>query len=185
MKRASIFVVSLWIFAVNANAQKMLSGKVIYRVNRDAVVQIYAGNEFGNGFIVSSNGIIVTANHVVTTRESHFRQYVSDIKVVVFRDGTATAYPAIPVETQISDDQINFDFARLKITASDLPHVALGSSKEIDIGGQVTIIPSFPGPGDPYVARHCVEQGRIQERPWTKACRYNPFSVPDSQWILR
>ena len=146
MRTLSIIIAILG-FTVSTNAQNMLSGKEIYRINRDCIAQISAGNEFGNGFVTSADGIIVTANHVVATRDSHFKQYASNIKVAIFHNGLPTFNLATPVAPQISDDQVNFDYAKLKINASNLPHVVLGSSKEINIGDQITIIPSFPGIG--------------------------------------
>jgi S1-C subfamily serine protease len=125
----------------------MLTGKEIYGINREAVVQIGIGNQFsGDGFLVPDDGIVVTANHVVTTRESGFRQCADDIKVRVVRAGVVTIYSATPIEPQVSDDQVNFDSAGRKIASAGLPHVTLGSWDEVDVGSQVTIIPSFPGP---------------------------------------
>ena len=147
MKRALIFV-SVCVLIVSANAQKVLSGKEIYRINCETVVQIYVNNIFsGTGFIASANGFVMTANHVITTKESRFRQYATDIKVLVFRNGKATPYPATPVSAQVSDDQANYDSAVLKITASALPYATLGGWDEIDISDPLIIIPSFPNIG--------------------------------------
>ena len=125
----------------------MLTSREIYRVNRDAVVQIEAGDEFGNGFLVSGDGIIFTANHVVATRESKYSQYATAIKVYVFSNGSVKEYDATPIEAKISLDQTNFDYARLKIAISNATHVTLGSWNETDVGDPITIIPSFPNTG--------------------------------------
>jgi len=147
MNRAlSLFGVLLIVGGIT-NSHKMLTGKEIYGANRDAVVEIGIGNNFvGDGFIVSADGLIVTANHVVTTRESRFREYASNLLVRIVRNGEAKIYPASPIEPQVSDAQVNFDSARLKIEATGLPHVSLGNWNEIEIGSQVTLIAAFPGP---------------------------------------
>jgi Trypsin-like peptidase domain len=147
MKRTFVLISSLCIFTVRACGQDSLTGREIYRANKDAIVQIGIGKAFsGDGFIISADGIIVTANHVVATRESKFREYAKNIVVRIVRKNVAAIYPATPIEPQISDDQVNFDTARLKVDVSDLPHVTLGSSDEVEIGTQITIIPSVPGP---------------------------------------
>jgi S1-C subfamily serine protease len=147
MKRALILV-TVWVLVISANAQKVLTRKEIYRINCEAVVQIYVNDIFsGTGFIASADGVVMTANHVVTKRDSGFRQYATDIKVLVFRNGKAAPYPATPVSAQVSDDQTNYDSAVLKIAASGLPHVILGNWDEIDIADPLLIIPSFPGIG--------------------------------------
>jgi S1-C subfamily serine protease len=130
-----------------AHSQNVVTGKEIYRINRDAIVQILAGDEFGNGFVVSEDGVIFTANHVVTTRDSHYTQYAKSIKAIVFRNGRFTPFDATPIDVTVSADQVNFDYARLKIDSSHMPHVTLGDAHPIEIGDPVTIIPSFPNTG--------------------------------------
>jgi S1-C subfamily serine protease len=148
MKIALVLVASFLILAVSTNAQNVLTRKEIYNTNRDAVVQIYVGDNFsGTGFIVSADGTIVTANHVVATRDSHYREYAGQIMVLVFRKGIATPYPATPIAAQISADQVNYDFVKLKIEATALPFVKMGDWDEVDIDSEITVIPSFPGPG--------------------------------------
>jgi S1-C subfamily serine protease len=146
MKIALILVASFWIFAVSANAQNVLTRKEIYRANCKAIVQVYVNGKFsGVGFIASNDGAVITANHVVATRESNFRQYAGGITVLV--DGNPTPYPATPLSAQVSDDQVSSDSAILKIDASKLPHVTLGTLDDIDVSDTVTIIPSWPGIG--------------------------------------
>src|ERR1700693_5466475 len=147
MKIALLLLFGLLIFAGAANAQKLLTGKEIYGANCKAVVEIGVnGNFSGAGFIVSADGIIMTANHVVTTRESNYRQYANHIQVLI--DGNAAPFDATPLIGQISDDQVNYNSALIKIkTPSALPHVTLGTWKEADISDRLTILPSWPGIG--------------------------------------
>jgi S1-C subfamily serine protease len=146
MKRALVLVVAASFLSLPANAQNVLTRKEIYRVNCDAVVQIYVNDHFsGTGFIASADGVIMTANHVVATRESRLRQYVGGtIKVLVTRNGQATAYTATPLNAEVSEDQANYDSAVLKINASNLPHVTLGEWSEIGVGDSLIVISSFP-----------------------------------------
>jgi hypothetical protein len=55
----------------------------------------------------------MTANHVVTTKESKFRQYADHLQVVV--EGHAAVLDAAPLIAQISNDQVNYDSALIKI----------------------------------------------------------------------
>jgi S1-C subfamily serine protease len=148
MKRTLVPVVAACL-SLGAYAQNVLTGKEIYRINCGAVVQIQTKDGtfegLGVGFITSADGIVMTANHVVTTRDSKFRRYVSDIKVWV--NGKADSYPATPIANQVSDDQANYDAAVLKIAAPGLPHVTIGNWSEIEIGDPLIIIPSYPGIG--------------------------------------
>ncbi len=147
MKIALVLLFGVLAFAGVADAQKLLTGKEIYGVNCKAVVQIGIGGNFsGVGFVVSADGIIMTANHVVTTKESNFRQYADHLQVVV--EGHAAVLDAIPLIAQISEDQVNYDSALIKIKpTSQLPYVVLGSWKEVDISDRLTILPSWPGMG--------------------------------------
>jgi S1-C subfamily serine protease len=146
MKRALVLLFAVLMFGGVAHTQNLLTGKKIYGANCKAVVEIEVnGNFSGAGFIVSADGIIMTANHVVTTRESRFRQYANNIRVLV--EGHATPFDATPLIGQISDEQVNYDSALIKITASQLPTVKLGSWSEADIGDHLTILPSWPGMG--------------------------------------
>jgi S1-C subfamily serine protease len=129
-----------------ADSQNVLTGKEIYNASCKAIVQITATDEgFGVGFVVSSDGTIVTANHAVTTRDSGFRQYVKDIQVLV--KGTDAPYKAHPVARKPSEDDINFDSAVIRIDATELPYLTLGSWSDVDISDVVTVIPSFPRHG--------------------------------------
>jgi S1-C subfamily serine protease len=147
MRIELVLLFGLFVLAGVADAQKLLTGKEIYGANCKAIVQISVnGNFSGVGFIVSADGIIMTANHVVTTRESGFRQYAKNIQVTV--DGVAAPLNATALAAQVSDDQVNYDSALIKIASpSQLLHVVLGSWKETDIIDRLTIIPSRPGIG--------------------------------------
>lgn len=142
----TLVLAAILIPTISANGQNVPTRKEIYRVNCKAVVQVYTGGRFsGTGFIVSNDGVIFTANHVVTTRESKFKKYETDIKVLV--NGKTSPYTARPFSAMVSDDQANFDSAVLKIEASDLPHVTLGNWSDVDIGDSIIVISSFPGMG--------------------------------------
>lgn len=130
-----------------AYSQNSLTTGEIYRTDHDSVVEIQAGNEFGNGFIVSANGIIVTANDLVATRKSKYTQYAHDIKVTVFQNSKATVYQATPLRADIPADQTNYDYARLKINATDLPYVSLGSLRTTSLGDRLTILARLPNVG--------------------------------------
>jgi S1-C subfamily serine protease len=156
-----LLLAALPILLATVHAQKVLSGKEIYRASRDGIVQVYVNNQFsGTGFIASADGVILTANHVVTTRESSFRQYASDIKVVVY--GKPRPYLATPASAQVSDEQVNYDSAVLKIAESRLPSLTLGDWNEVEIGDQLTIIPSFPGTGIPLLMGLVSNKGAAQ-----------------------
>jgi S1-C subfamily serine protease len=148
-KALPVFVTATLLSIISANAQQSVTSKAIYRTNHSAVVQIYVNEQFsGDGFLVSSDGSVLTANHVVATRESHFREYFPNIKVMVFSGNAFKVYPAVPLlDPNISADQANFDYAFLKITGGEFPHVTLGGWSEIDIGSSLVVITSFPGVG--------------------------------------
>jgi S1-C subfamily serine protease len=143
--KIAMTMATICVFSISAHAQNELTRKEIYRINCGAVVQIYANGGFsGVGFIVGG-GIVMTANHVVTTRESRFTQYSSDLKVVI--EGRGGSYPAAPVAPLVSNDQVNYDSAIIKIEFTDLPHVNLGTWNELDIGDGLVMLASFPGFG--------------------------------------
>jgi S1-C subfamily serine protease len=146
MKTTLASAVVACLLSLSANAQNALTRKEVYEINCKAIVQIYVEGHFsGVGFIASPDGIVMTANHVVATRESSFKEYAGNIAVAVF--GKPTPYPATPISARVSDDQANYDSAAVRIAATGLPHVTLGSWTEVDIGDPITIIPSFPGFG--------------------------------------
>jgi S1-C subfamily serine protease len=105
---------------------------------QNAVVRIDGGGEIkGTGFIVSEDGLIVTANHVVRNQEGRLFSFIT----ATLPDGRIeVATPAIT----LSPESIGQDYAVLKISVKDkLPFLEIGSSNEIQIGDDLTII-GFP-----------------------------------------
>ena len=107
----------------------------VYAQNVDAVVAITAtitsGNfgqttstSSGSGFILTSNGYVVTNYHVIENA-ARVDVTTSDSK----------SYPA-----KIVGYDAAHDVAVLKVEASGLPHVTLGSSDELIVGDQITVI---------------------------------------------
>ena len=86
--------------------------------------QTTTGTSTGSGFIITENGYVVTNYHVV--------EGATTIHVTTHND---EKYPAVLV----GQDKTN-DVAVLKVDASDLPHVTLGSSTELAVGDQVVAI---------------------------------------------
>jgi serine protease Do len=85
----------------------------------------------GSGWIISEDGIIVTNNHVVEGADS-----VS----VTLDDGRI--FPAATIRT----DSIS-DLAIVKVNASNLPAVAIGSSEQLRVGDWVVAIGNALGEG--------------------------------------
>lgn len=79
----------------------------------------------GSGFIVHPDGLILTNKHVVFESDAEYTVITEDFK----------EYPA----KVISRDPVN-DIAVLKISASGLPTVQLGNSKNIELGQTVIAI---------------------------------------------
>lgn len=97
--------------------------------------------DIGTGFIVSSDGLIITNKHVVDQQGATYQ--------VITKDGTE-----YDVE-EISRDPSN-DIAVLKINASGLPKVELGSSDELKVGQFVIAIGTALGE-----FRHTITTGVI------------------------
>ncbi|MEJ0021325.1 MAG: trypsin-like peptidase domain-containing protein [Candidatus Doudnabacteria bacterium] len=79
----------------------------------------------GSGFIISSDGLIMTNKHVVDDTTATYTVLTNDGK----------KYDA----TVLSRDPVN-DLALVKITASNLPTLALGDSSNLQIGQTVVAI---------------------------------------------
>jgi|GEM_PF-4564654 len=179
MKRALGLVLSLLIFSIFANAQNVTTGKEIYRISKNGITQIKSGQNIrGTGFIISADGLIVTANHVVTTPESNFRKYAPNLGAVVIKDGVARLYHAAPISTDISDDQVNFDTALLKVDISGLQSLTLGDWKEVDIGDPLTIIPWLPDIGMPLITGTVSNTGTAQTILGNKLVNTIMFQAP-------
>ncbi len=114
-----------------APSEGMTPGQV-YAANVQAVVAINSiyesqngyGEGFGSGFILTEDGYVATNYHVV--------QSATKIHVLTYDD---TAYAA----ELVGFDATN-DIALLKIEATDLPHVSVGSSDKLVVGDQVAAI---------------------------------------------
>jgi serine protease Do len=94
-----------------------------------AVVSVSAaiggsGEGAGTGFVIGSDGVIVTNAHVVAD--------ANDIEVT-FGDGDTMA-------AEVIGRDVNADLAVLKVDATGLPVVQLGSSDEVQIGDDVVAI---------------------------------------------
>lgn len=105
------------VYAANVQSVVMISSKVNDRQNGVMV-------STGSGFIITQDGFVVTNHHVVEGNGSI---------TVITTDGTE--YPA----TLIGSDDAN-DVALLKVEATDLRPVTLGSSDELIVGDQVAAI---------------------------------------------
>ncbi len=112
VKRASPAVINIIISKSSGKGFKKIGGK-----------QSIIGG--GSGFIISKDGFILTNRHVVADLNA---EYVAERQ-------SGEKYP-IKV---IGRDQIN-DIAILKINATDLPFIELGSSKDLRIGQTVITI---------------------------------------------
>ncbi len=73
----------------------------------------------GSGFIISSDGLILTNKHVASDKSASYTVFTNDGKKY-----TATILAQDPVQ----------DLAVLKITATNLPTVALGDSDSLELG---------------------------------------------------
>ncbi len=121
---------------VNADGSLMTPSQ-IYQANVPAIVgianestsynifgQVSETASSGTGFIISSDGEILTNYHVVENAKS---------LTVTTSDGTK-------YDAQIVGYEEDSDVALLKIDATDLPTVSLGSSDELGVGDQVAAI---------------------------------------------
>ena len=112
-------------------AEGMTPGQV-YSANVQAVVAINSvyeskdgyGEGFGSGFILTENGYVATNYHVV--------QSATKIFVLTHDEKTYAA-------DLVGYDATN-DIALLKIDATGLPHVNVGSSDQLAVGDQVVAI---------------------------------------------
>lgn len=110
--------------AVIAPSDGALTPAQVYEQNVSAVVAVTTDSSMGSGFIISKDGYIVSNQHVIDDAKS-----IS----IVMHDGTE--HKAV----LIGQDATN-DVSLLKIEASDLPFVTVGSSDKIVVGAQVCAI---------------------------------------------
>lgn len=112
----------------NTNPNVGISGALtpaqVYSQNVAAVVTISSPSATGSGFILTENGYIITNYHVIENA----------IKVeVTLSNGDSYAAKIIGFDAA-------HDVAVLKIEDSGLPHVILGSSNDLTVGDQITVI---------------------------------------------
>ncbi|RDH92630.1 MAG: serine peptidase [endosymbiont of Seepiophila jonesi] len=96
----------------------------------------------GSGFIISPNGYILTNNHVVAEADE-----------IIVRMHNRREYVARLIGTDERSD-----VALIKIEATDLPIVKIGSSKELKVGGWVLAI------GSPFGFDHSVTAGIVSAK---------------------
>lgn len=96
----------------------------------------------GSGFVVSADGFIVTNHHVVAG---------ADAMTVTLHDGREFA------ATLVGSDEKS-DLAVLRIEASDLPTLPLGSSDDLRVGEWVVAI------GNPFGLSHTVTAGIVSAK---------------------
>ncbi len=114
-----------------AIGETMTPGQV-YAANVQAVVAVSSRYEtksgyaesFGSGFIITENGYVVTNCHVIDG--------ATTINVITYDNETLPA-------TLVGSDSTN-DIALLKVDATDLPYVTVGSSDKLAVGDQVAAI---------------------------------------------
>jgi len=97
------------------------------------------GESLGSGFIISSDGYILTNRHVVANADS--------VKVHLSDHRTFTA--------KVIGTDKGYDIALLKIDATNLPTVQIGSSNDLQPGQWVVAI------GSPYGLDHSVSAGIV------------------------
>ena len=111
------------------DASGVLTTQEIYDKCLPSVVSISirtseGGTGVGSGFIISSDGYIVTANHVVEGMQS--------ISVILSDGHTYTA--------EVVDGNAFTDIALIKIDATGLTPIAIGSSSDLLVGDNVVAI---------------------------------------------
>ncbi len=108
------------VYAKNVDSVVTISCKIV----QNNYGQIVQGTSAGSGFIISQDGYIVTNHHVI-----------DDAASVTVNTYSGDQYTA----KLIGSDEDN-DVALLKVEASDLPVVTLGSSDDLIVGDQVVAI---------------------------------------------
>ena len=108
------------VYAKNVNAVVLIT----CQVTTSYYGQSTTGTSAGSGFIITENGYVVTNYHVV--------EGASKITVTTYEDGDFQA-------TLVGSDETN-DVAVLKVEASGLPYVTIGSSDDLVVGDQVVAI---------------------------------------------
>ncbi len=139
---------------VNINAQRNASSQsgktpegrdipeLFHRFFRDNVPEQRSRPSSGSGFIVSADGYILTNNHVVDGADQIL------VSLHDRREREAKLVGADPLS----------DLALLKIDATDLPVVALGSSADLEVGEWVIAI------GSPFGFEYSVTAGIVSAK---------------------
>ena len=101
-----------------------LTPSQVYAQNVAAVVSISSSSGSGSGFILTEDGYVVTNYHVI--------ENASRVEVTLSNSEKYTG--------KVVGFDSAHDVAVLKIEATDLPHVFLGSSDALAVGDQITVI---------------------------------------------
>ena len=110
--------------SVNTGNNNALTPSQVYAENVDAVVTITTNIASGSGFILTDDGYVVTNHHVI--------ENATQVTVAL---SNSSSYSA-----KIVGYDSTHDVAVLKVDATDLPHVVLGSSDALMVGDQITVI---------------------------------------------
>tara|TARA_A100001037_G_C15141729_1_gene634111 strand:- start:493 stop:1788 length:1296 start_codon:yes stop_codon:yes gene_type:complete len=110
----------------------------------------------GSGFIISSDGYLLTNNHVVADAETI---------IVRFSDRRE-------LNAKLVGADVRSDLALLKVEATDLPSVLLGSSTELEVGDWVLAI------GSPFGFDYSVTAGIVSAKGRSVPNRQNENYVP-------
>jgi S1-C subfamily serine protease len=132
---ARVLTPAILLFCVASESQsspKALTQKEACRQFMPAVVRVDVADGKASGFIVSADGWIVTAGHVVIDRSTGELRHTASVKLP---DGS-TKFAKIFMDRESAAR----DFALLKVDASGLPFLQLGSSNETEPGSELTLI---------------------------------------------
>lgn len=110
--------------SVNTGNNNALTPSQVYAQNVGAVVTITTNAASGSGFILTDDGYVVTNYHVI--------ERATQVTVSL---SNSDSYPA-----RIVGFDATHDVAVLKVEATGLPHVLLGSSDALAVGDQITVI---------------------------------------------
>ena len=111
-------------FVPNAGTSGGLTPSQVYAQNVAAVVSISSSSGTGSGFILTEDGYVVTNYHVI--------ENASRIEVKLSNSDTYAG--------KVVGFDAAHDVAVVKIEATGLPHVVLGSSDALAVGDQITVI---------------------------------------------
>jgi serine protease Do len=114
----------------------------------------------GSGFIISENGYIITNSHVINE---------ADELLVTLQDGQEYSAEIIGADP-------DSDVAVIKIDATDLPHVPLGDSDDVEVGQWVLAV------GSPFGLSHSVTAGIVSAkgRTTTRITQYDDLIQTDA-----